>query len=78
MQLLNCIIGVFIVFFLKLTGSLTELSFMSTSRRFLVIVFTSVILGTMATFGLARLKTRVGLITDRFNIVSLTWNFTVW
>jgi len=48
---------------------------MPSSRRFLVIVFTSAVLGTMATFGFARLKT---LITNRINIVSLTWNFVAW
>ncbi len=66
------------IVFTSNTGGLTELSFMHTNRRFLVIAFTSVALGTMATFGFARLKTRVGLITNRFITVSLAWNFTVW
>jgi len=51
---------------------------MLTNRRFLIIAFTSLALGTMATFGFAKLKTRVGLITGRFITVSLTWNFNVW
>ena len=69
-QLLNCNRGMFIVFLFQISGELTELSFMPANYRFLVIAFTSVALGTMATFGFARLKTRIGLITNRFIIVS--------
>ena len=68
-QLLNCNRGMF-NFLFQILGELTKLSFMPTNRRFLVIAFTSVALGTMATFGFASLRTRVGLITNRFIIVS--------
>src|SRR5258707_15517802 len=68
----------FIVLYFKYWGTSLRLSFMPTNRRLLLIAFTSVALGTMATFGFARLKTRVGLITNRFITVSLAWNFTVW
>jgi len=74
-QLLNCNRGMFIVFLFQISGELTELSFMPANYRFLVIAFTSVALGTMATFGFARLKTRIGLITNRFIIVSSNWSF---
>jgi len=56
----------------QILGDLTELSYMPTNRRFLLIAFTSVALGTMATFGFAKLKMRIGLITNRFKTVSLT------
>ena len=70
----NCNRGMLIVFTSNIRD-LTELSFMPTNCRFLIIAFTSVALGTMATFWFARLKTRVGLTTNRFIMASLTWDF---
>jgi len=76
-ELLNCNRRMSIFLF-QILGELTKLSFMPANCRFLVIAFASVALGTMATFGFARLRTRVGLITNRFIIVSSTQDFIIW